>query len=55
MNGGMPGSRYVSLVEPYQYIIYAIDAVCGIVIAILLLLTILRFRKSKQEVSVVTE
>ncbi len=49
MNGGMPGSRYVPLVEPYQYIIYAINAVCGVIIAILVLLTVLRFRKSKKE------
>ena len=55
MNGGMPGSRYVPVVEQYQYIIYAIDAVCGIVIALLLLFTVLRFKKSKQDISVVTE
>lgn len=54
MNGGMPGSRYVPLIEPYQYIIYAIDLVCGIVIVILILLSVLRLRKNT-DVTVVVE
>ena len=48
MNGGMPGSDYVAAVEPYQTVIYAVDAVCGVLILILVVLTVLRFRKKKQ-------
>ena len=47
MDGGMPGSRYVPQMEPWQGLIYGIDAVCGILIAVLLLLSILRFRRKK--------
>lgn len=48
MNGGMPGSRYVSI-EPYQKVIYAIDGICGVGIAVLVLTTVLRYRKKKIE------
>ena len=34
MNGGMPGSRYLAKVEPYQKVIYAVDGVCGGLIAL---------------------
>ncbi len=47
MNGGMSGSVYVAKVQPYEKILYAIDAVCIGGIAILVILTILRFRKKK--------
>ena len=49
MNGGMPGSRYLAKVEPYQKVIYAVDGVCGGLIAVLVVLTILRFRKKKED------
>ena len=45
MNGGMPGSRYLAKVEPYQKVIY----VCGGLIAVLVILTIFRFRKKKED------
>ena len=48
MNGGMPGSRYLAKVEPYQKVIYAVDGVCGGLIAVLVILTIFRFRKKKE-------
>lgn len=48
MNGGMPGSDYVAAMEPYQKVIYAVDIVCGALIVVLVVLTILRFRKKKQ-------
>ena len=47
MDGGMPGSRYVPTVAPYQKVIYAVDVVCGAVIAVLVLLTVLRYRKKE--------
>ena len=47
MNGGMPGSRYVPKIAPYQKVIYAIDGVCGAIILLLLVLTVLRYRKKK--------
>lgn len=53
MNGGMPGSRYLAKVEPYQKVIYAVDGVCGGLIAVLVVLTILRFRKKKEDVKTV--
>lgn len=53
MNGGMPGSRYLEKVEPYQKVIYAVDGVCGGLIAVLVVLTILRFRKKKEDVKTV--
>lgn len=53
MNGGMPGSRYLAKVEPYQKVIYAVDGVCGGLIAVLAVLTILRFRKKKEDVKTV--
>ena len=49
MNGGMPGSRYLAKVEPYQKVIYAVDGVCGGLIAVLVILTIFRFRKKKED------
>ena len=45
MNGGMPGSRYVPKTEPYEKILYAIDGVCGAIIVLMLILTVLRFVK----------
>lgn len=45
MDGGMPGSRYVPTVAPYQMLIYGIDAVCGLIAAALVVLTVLRYRK----------
>ena len=53
MNGGMPGSSYLAKVEPYQKDIYAVDGVCGGLIAVLVVLTILRFRKKKENVKTV--
>lgn len=53
MNGGMPGSSYLAKVEPYQKVIYAVDGVCGGLIAVLVVLTILRFRKKKENVKTV--
>ena len=53
MNGGMPGSRYLAKVEPYQKVIYTVDGVCGGLIAVLVVLTILRFRKKKENVKTV--
>lgn len=50
MNGGMPGSRYTANVEPYQIILYIIDGVCGAVIVLMVLFTILRFRKQRNKV-----
>ncbi|PWM60773.1 MAG: beta-glucosidase [Subdoligranulum variabile] len=47
MNGGMPGSQYLASIEPYQMVIYVIDGVCGVIIALLVVLTILRYRKKK--------
>ena len=55
MNGGMPGSRYVPIVEPYQYVIYVIDAVCGLIILLLLAFTVRRFVKAKNEAMVIAE
>ena len=49
MNGGMPGSRYLAKVEPYQKVIYAVDGVCGGLITVLVILTIFRFRKKKED------
>ena len=49
MNGGMPGSRYLAKVEPYQKVIYAVDGVCCGLIAVLVILTIFRFRKKKED------
>ena len=48
MNGGMPGSRYLAKLEPYQKVIYAVDGICGSLIAVLVILTIFRFRKKKE-------
>ena len=48
MNGGMPGSRYLAAMEPYQKVIYAVDGVCGALIVLLVVLTILRYRKKKE-------
>ena len=48
MNGGMPGSSYLAKVEPYQKVIYAVDGICGSLIAVLVILTIFRFRKKKE-------
>ena len=53
MNGGMPGSRYLAKIEPYQKVIYAVDGICGSLIAVLVVLTILRFRKKKEDVKTV--
>ena len=47
MDGGMPGSRYVPVVAPYQKVIYGVDAVCGAVIVALAVLTVLRYRKKE--------
>lgn len=47
MNGGMPGSQYLASIEPYQMVIYVVDGVCGVIIALLVVLTILRYRKKK--------
>lgn len=47
MDGGMPGSRYVPVVAPYQKLIYGIDAVCGAVAVALVVLTVLRYRKKE--------
>lgn len=47
MDGGMPGSRYVPAIAPYQKVIYAVDAVCGVVILALVVLTVLRYRKKE--------
>ena len=49
MNGGMPGSRYLAKVEPYQKVIYAVDGVCGGLILVLVVLTVLRYRRKKDE------
>lgn len=54
MNGGMPGSTYVAGVEPYQMILYIIDGVCGLIIAVLSVFTVLRYRKKKTAVAVET-
>ena len=48
MNGGMPGSSYLAKVEPYQKVIYAVDGVCGGLIAVLVVLTILRSAKERE-------
>lgn len=48
MNGGMPGSHYLAAMEPYQKVIYAVDGVCGALIVLLVVLTILRYRKKKE-------
>ena len=37
----------------YQKVIYAVDGVCGGLIAVLVVLTILRFRKKKEDVKTV--
>ena len=47
MDGGMPGSRYVPVVAPYQMLIYGIDAVCGVIAVALVVLTVLRYRKKE--------
>lgn len=47
MDGGMPGSRYVPVVAPYQMLIYGIDAVCGVIALALVVLTVLRYRKKE--------
>lgn len=45
MDGGMTGSRYVPLVEPWQKLIYAIDVIGCALIALMVILTIRRFVK----------
>lgn len=47
MDGGMPGSRYVPAVAPYQMLIYGIDAVCGVIAVVLVVSTVLRYRKKE--------